>query len=584
MGHNEPAMATPSDAEQVERARAGDQRAFGALYDTWFDRVYDLAFRVVRDGNAAADVAQDTFLSAWRELEELSDPAAFGGWVRRIARNTALNRRKKDQRAQPVDTKAMAVIESAGPSAASAPAGFRVEDRLGAADDPARAAEDAELAGLVWESADALGERDVSVLDLQLRHDLGPAEIAAVIDVNRNHANQLVHRARNRLGDAVRARVLWRGGEPVCTDLRAALADAGVTSFGSDAVRVATEHADDCEDCSERRRLRLEPSALFAATPFLVAPVALKGRIASALADRGVPMDGSAHRGGPDKNGGQATSRWRSPRVLAAAVAAVVIVLVGAVMTAFALTDDDKGGSTKTAKNSTAETTTTTAAPAPTETTAASVPTSPIQPGPAGGRVEAPGPATPPPPPPPAPPVVTATLLVTPSSKQSPYPNDGGAPVVQWSTSGGASVTVSGPGFSSSAPSGSSPRLCPNASGAAWSVCSAVRQLPVHADGSGRERRGRRAAERDAGQSVTCDQGSSPLELRPTHFPNWYDEERHDHVAGEGERYPQRREEDPDREPHGDRGHDDQADLEPQRDARCRVLVLGRHCVSSPSR
>jgi RNA polymerase sigma factor (sigma-70 family) len=478
MGHNEPAMAISSDADLVERARAGDQGAFGALYDAWFDRVYDLAFRVVRDTNAAADVAQDAFLSAWRELDGLADPAAFGGWIRRITRNTALNRRKKDQRAQPVDTRAMAVIEAAGPSAASAPAGFRVEDRLGAADDPARAVEDSELADLVWESADALGERDASVLDLQLRHDLGPAEIAEVIDVNRNHANQLVHRVRNRLGDSVRARVLWRGGEPVCADLRTALAGAGVTSFGPDAVRVATAHADDCEECSERRRLRLEPSALFAATPFLVAPVALKGRIASALAEEGVPMDGSARHGGPDTNGGQAKSRWRSPRVLAAAVAAVVIVLVGAVMTAFALSDDDKGGSTKAAKNSTAETTTTTttAAPAPAPTdTSAPTPTIPIQPGPAGGRVEGPGPAAPPPPPPPPPPpVVTATLSVTPSSKQSPYPNDGGAPVVQWSTSGGASVTVGGAGFSSSAPSGSSPRLCPTASGAAWSVCSAA--------------------------------------------------------------------------------------------------------------
>jgi RNA polymerase sigma factor (sigma-70 family) len=476
MGHNEPAMAIPSDAELVERARAGDQGAFGALYDTWFDRVYDLAFRVVRDANAAADVAQDTFLSAWRELEGLADPGAFGGWVRRIARNTALNRRRKDQRAQPVDTKAMAVIESAGPSAATAHAGFRVEDRLGAADDPVRAAEDAELAALVWESADALGERDASVLDLQLRHGLAPAEIAEVVEINRNHANQLVHRVRNRLGDAVRARVLWRGGEPVCADLRSALAEAGITSFGPDAVRVATAHADDCEECSERRRLRLEPSALFAATPFLVAPVALKGRIANALGDEGVPMDGSTHRGEPDASGEPGRPRWRSPRVLAAAGAAAAIVLVGAVMTARALTDDE-GASQRAATASTASTTTTTATTlppvAPTETSAAPVPTSPIQPGPTSGGLQNPGPATPPPPPPP-PPAVSATLSVSPSSKQSPYPNDGSAPVVQWSTSGGAGVTLSGPGFSSSAPSGASPRLCPTASGTAWSVCSAA--------------------------------------------------------------------------------------------------------------
>ena len=473
MGHNETAMARPSDSELVERARAGDQTAFGALYDNWFDRVYDLAFRIVRDANAAADVAQDTFLSAWRELDGLSDPAAFGGWVRRIARNTALNRRKKDERARPVDSEGMAVIEAAGP-AASAPAGFRVEDRLGAADDPVRAAEDSEVAALVWDAADALGERDTSILDLQLRHDMTPAEIADVVGVNRNHANQLVHRVRNRLGDALRARVLWRGGEPVCVDLRTALASAGVSRFGPDAVQVTAAHAQNCEECSERQRLRLAPTALFGATPFLVAPAAFKDRIAHALAGEGVPMDGSAH--GPGRGGGR--SRWRSGRVLAAAAAAAAIVLVVvAVMTALALTDDD-GASAPDAKEKAAGETTTTA---PTTTTIAHAPTSPIAPGPEGGAVivpdpGAPPPPAPPPPPPPPPPssAVTATLSVTPSTMQSPYPNNASAPVVQWSTSGGATAAVSGPGFSSSALSGSSPPWGPTASGSVWSVCSAA--------------------------------------------------------------------------------------------------------------
>jgi RNA polymerase sigma factor (sigma-70 family) len=468
MGHNESAMATPSDAELVERARGGDQSAFGALYDNWFDRVYDLAFRVVRDANAAADVAQDTFLSAWRELDGLSNPDAFGGWLRRIARNTALNRRRKDQRAQPVDAKAMAVIEATGPSVVGAPTGFRVEDRLGAADDPARAAEDNELADLVWDAADALGERDAAVLDLQLRHDLAPAEIAEVVGINRNHANQLVHRVRNRLGDALRARVLWRGGEPVCADLRAALADAGVTRFGADAVRVATAHAEDCEECSERRRLRLAPAALFSATPFLVAPAALKDRIAGALSDEGVPMDGSAHA-----RRVRGRSRLRSPHAVGAAAIVAALVVLSAVLTARAVTDDGDGTSSRVAATTTTTSTTTTTAPptAPPETTGGPAPTTPIVPGPSRGSVTGPGPA---PPAPPAPSPVTATLSVVPSAKQSPYPNDSAAPVVQWSTSGGASVTVSGPGFSSSAPSGTSPRLCPTSSAAVWSVCSAV--------------------------------------------------------------------------------------------------------------
>ena len=434
-----PAMATPSDAELVQRARAGDQSAFGALYDSWFDRVYDLAYRVVRDGNAAADVAQDTFLAAWRELDGLTDPALFGGWIWRIARNTALvNRRKKDQRAQPVDTKAMAVIQAAGPSVASAPAGFRVEDRLGAADDPAWAAEDAELAGLVWESADALGERDA-----YSGRPPAPPRPRPGRD-RRGHRRQPQPRQPARAPGAEPARRRGAGGGRCGAAASRCAPTSGLRSptpaspasgprpFVSRPPMPSTARsarsAADCDSSRphfSRRRRSWSRSRSRAGSR-------------ARWPTRASPWTARRIAAGPTPTADR-TPRWRSPRLLAAAAAAVVIVLVGAVMTVFALTDDDKGGSTKAAKNSTPETTTTTAAaaPAPTETSAP-VPTSPIQPGPGGGSVEAPGPAGPPPPPlsPPA----TATLSVSPSSKQSPYPNDGGAPVVQWSTSGGASV------------------------------------------------------------------------------------------------------------------------------------------------
>ncbi len=141
----------------------------------------------------------------------------------RITRNAALDRKRKDARATPLDDEGLAMIESAGPSPASAPAGFRVEDRTRTADDPAHAIEDNELVALVWESAAALGARDAEILDLGLRHGMSPAEIGETVGMNRNAANQAVHRARNRLKTAVEARVLWRSGEPVCAGLAAAL-------------------------------------------------------------------------------------------------------------------------------------------------------------------------------------------------------------------------------------------------------------------------------------------------------------------------------------------------------------------------
>ena len=88
----------------------------------------------------------------------------------------------------------------------------------------------------MWGAAEALGERDSEVLDLTLRQGMTPAEIADVIGTNRNAANQMVHRARTRLKDAVCARVLWRRGRPECGDLADALAAAGVDGFGADAV------------------------------------------------------------------------------------------------------------------------------------------------------------------------------------------------------------------------------------------------------------------------------------------------------------------------------------------------------------
>jgi RNA polymerase sigma factor (sigma-70 family) len=294
------------DAALVEAARAGDQRAFGMLYDAWFDRVHAVVVRIVRDRDVAEEVCQDAFLSAWRNLAGLQDPASFGGWLLRIARNRAFDRSDREGRSTPVDGEGMAVIESTGSSPTSAPAGFDASSRLARAERPEVAAEDDEIAGLVREATAALAERDAEALDLQLRFELTPAEIGEVMGLNRNAANQLCHRARARFATAFGARMLWRGSRPACPRLEAALAAAGVADFGSAAVAIADRHAADCDDCGERRRMRLQPTALFAAMPVLAAPMVLKAKVAGALAAEGVPMQGSAALGsttGPGASG-----------------------------------------------------------------------------------------------------------------------------------------------------------------------------------------------------------------------------------------------------------------------------------------
>ena len=361
------------DAELVAAARSGQDHAFGQLYDLWFDRVYATALRIVRQPEVAAEVAQDAFLSAWRNLASLEDPLAFGGWLLRIARNRALNRHEREQRSRPVDDVGITMIEATGASPSNAPAGFGADaTRAGAAaggHDPAAAAELDELQELVWSAVRALPERDVEVLDLQLRYGMTPAEIGEIIGVNRNAANQLVHRVRGRFETAVRARVLWRGDTPDCPALAALLAAAGVDAFGADAVKLAERHATTCADCEEKRELRLRPAALFASVPLATAPFVLKQQVAGAMEAAGVPMQGSAFCGsstasasgsqgdgsstapgsegdsssGGDSGGapGAASASRRGRRRQVLAMAAVVVVVLLAAIVLFAVETHD---------------------------------------------------------------------------------------------------------------------------------------------------------------------------------------------------------------------------------------------------
>jgi RNA polymerase sigma-70 factor (ECF subfamily) len=76
------------DAVLVSRAAAGDEGAFSLLYGRYARMIHGLLLaRVPR--LEVDDLVQDVFLTAWRRLDSLRDPAAFGGWLSMIARNRA---------------------------------------------------------------------------------------------------------------------------------------------------------------------------------------------------------------------------------------------------------------------------------------------------------------------------------------------------------------------------------------------------------------------------------------------------------------------------------------------------------------
>ena len=84
-----PLASNDSDLQLVERTVAGDQRAYELLVIKYQRRIERLIGRMVRDTDLVQDIAQETFIRAYRALHQFRGEAQFYTWLYRIAVNTA---------------------------------------------------------------------------------------------------------------------------------------------------------------------------------------------------------------------------------------------------------------------------------------------------------------------------------------------------------------------------------------------------------------------------------------------------------------------------------------------------------------
>ena len=92
--------AEPSDAELLQRLRAGDERALEIVFRTHYSGMASFVQRFVRSPDVAEELVQDLFLKLWSKREQLSEIETFRTYLYRAARNQALNwlRRQKLER------------------------------------------------------------------------------------------------------------------------------------------------------------------------------------------------------------------------------------------------------------------------------------------------------------------------------------------------------------------------------------------------------------------------------------------------------------------------------------------------------
>ncbi len=88
-------MQPSTDERLVIRLKAGETEAFGELYERYRPRVYRFAFKLLRDGDQAEDIVQETFLKAQRAIQTLHESGSLLSWLFTITRNEVFNQLRK---------------------------------------------------------------------------------------------------------------------------------------------------------------------------------------------------------------------------------------------------------------------------------------------------------------------------------------------------------------------------------------------------------------------------------------------------------------------------------------------------------
>ena len=89
---------TEDEKALVLRAQSGDREAFNTLVSRNLDRVYRVAFTVVRNHDEASDIAQETFMRAYRTIDRFDTSRPLFPWLYQIARNLGINRIQRVRR------------------------------------------------------------------------------------------------------------------------------------------------------------------------------------------------------------------------------------------------------------------------------------------------------------------------------------------------------------------------------------------------------------------------------------------------------------------------------------------------------
>lgn len=209
---NAPAASSPSpsagdsDLLLVERTVAGDQKAYGLLVVKYQRRIERLIGRMVRDADLVEDIAQETFIRAYRALHQFRGDAQFYTWLYRIAVNTA-KKALVDLRRNPV------ISENAMRSSSDEDETSYVDNELTSEETPETVLAAKEIAETVNAAMEALPEDLRQAVTLREIEGMSYEEIAEAMDCPIGTVRSRIFRAREAISAKVKPLLESRTGK-----------------------------------------------------------------------------------------------------------------------------------------------------------------------------------------------------------------------------------------------------------------------------------------------------------------------------------------------------------------------------------
>ena len=194
-----------ADALLVERVKRGDVRAFEMLVVKYQRRVERLIGRMVRDVDLVQDIAQESFIRAYRALPQFRGDSAFYTWLYRIAVNTA-KKALMDMKRDPL------VLESSRSLGEDGEETSRAENELTTGETPEALLASKQIAAAVNAAIEALSEDLRQAITLREIEGLSYEEIAEMMNCPIGTVRSRIFRAREAIATRLRPLLDTREG------------------------------------------------------------------------------------------------------------------------------------------------------------------------------------------------------------------------------------------------------------------------------------------------------------------------------------------------------------------------------------